>query len=147
MAGEMTVVYGTTKTLEANGGSIANNTVVQADDADYSVAGDGAGFPDAEFVLAATFATAPTEGTVVALYARPLNIDGTADAQVPEAARPTRYIGAFVVDNVNSAQYMTLLARDLPAEASYYLHNNGTGQTISAGWTLKVRPRTLKPAA
>lgn len=147
MAGEMTVVLGTPKTLEASGASITNNSVVQADDADYDRTTDGGGYPDAEFVAALTFGTAPTEGTVVALYARPLDIDGTNDAPVPEAARPTMFIGSFVVDNVTTAQYLgPLLARDVPLKASYYLHNNATGQTISSGWTLKVTPRTYKPA-
>ena len=86
-----------------------------------------------------------TDGTVIGLYARPLDIDGTADAEVPEAARPTHAVGSFVVNNVNTAQTMRLLARDLPKLASYYLHNNGTGQTISSGWTLKVTPYGLTP--
>ena len=146
MAGEMTIVYGTTKTLEANGASISNNALAQADDADYSVASDGASYPDAEFVLSGAFGTAPTEGMVLALYARPLNIDGTNDAEAPETTRPTRFIGNFVVNNVTSTQYMTLTAFDVPAEASYYVHNNATGQTLSSGWTLKVKPRTYKPA-
>jgi hypothetical protein len=147
MAGEMQVVRGTPKTLEASGGSITNNSVVQADDANYDRTADGGDYPDAEFVVSLTFGTAPTEGSVVALYARPLDIDGTNDAPVPEAARPTMFIGSFVVDNVTSAQYLgPLLARDVPLLASYYLHNNATGQTISSGWTLKVTPRTYKPA-
>lgn len=136
---------GTTKTLEANGGSITNNSVVQADDATYDTASDGEGAPDAEFVLGFTFGTAPTEGTVLALYARPLDIDSTNDAEVPEAARPTRHVGTFVVNNVTSAQYAICLGRRLPKLASYYVHNAGTGQTVSAGWTLKVTPIALTP--
>lgn len=147
MAGEMTVVWGTERTLEASGASIANNALAQADDADYSVTTHGSDYPDARFVIAATFGTAPTEGTVLALYARPLNIDSTNDSEVPETTRPTRYIGSFVVNNVTTAQYISLIAYDVPAEASYYIHNNGTGQTLSSGWTLKVTPRTYKPAA
>lgn len=147
MANEMIVVWGTPKTLEANGASITNNTIAQANDADYSVSADGSSYPDALFVLAATFGTSPTEGTAISLYARPLNIDGTADSEVPEVTRPTRFVGNFIVNNVSTAQYMSFVADDVPAEASYYLHNNGTGQTLSSGWTLKVTPRTYKPAA
>jgi len=144
MAGQAIVMLGTQKTLASSGGSIANNAVAQASTA---IAADGAYYPDAEFVLTATFGTAPTEGTTLALYARPLDVDGTADTQVPEAARPTVFIGTFVVDNVTSAQTMTLRAYDVPTKADYYLHNNGTGQTVSAGWVLKVTPRTVGPAA
>ena len=91
MSGERIVVLGTPKTLEANGALIANNALVQADDASYDIVADGpsgAAFPDAEFVLTCTFGTAPTEGTSIALYARPLDIDGTSDAEPPEATRP-----------------------------------------------------------
>lgn len=147
MSGETIIKLGTPKTLEANGASIANNTLAQADDASYSVASDGAYYPDAKFVISVTFGTAPTEGTTLALYARPLNIDGTNNAEVPEITRPTVFIGTFSVNNVTTAQYAELIVQDVPWNASYYLHNNGTGQTLSAGWTLKVTPYTVAPAA
>ena len=147
MSGETILKFGTPKTLEASGASIANNTLAQADDASYSVASDGAYYPDAKFVISVTFGTAPTEGTTLALYARPLDIDGTNGAEVPETTRPTVFIGTFVVNNVTTAQYIALLAQDVPWSASYYIHNNGTGQTVSAGWTLKVTPCTVAPAA
>ena len=147
MSGETIVKLGTQKTLEANGASIANNTLAQADDASYDIVADGAYYPDTDFVLTATFGTAPTEGTVIALYARPLDVDGTADTEVPETTRPTVFVGSFVVNNVTTAQTMTLRAFDVPTKADYYIHNNGTGQTISAGWVLKVTPRTVAPAA
>lgn len=142
MAGEEIVKRGTQKTLEASGGAIASGAVVQANDATYSLAADGANYPDAEFVLAATFSSVPTEGGVLALYARPLNIDGTADAEIPKAALPVWFVGSFVVNNVTSTQFMTLLAQDLPDEAEYYIHNVSAAQTVSAGWSLKVKPRT-----
>lgn len=147
MSNETIRAYGTTKTLEANGALIANNALAQADDAVYDATTDGAGFPDAEFVLTCTFATAPTENTVLALYARPLDIDGTLDADVPETTRPTLFIGSFVVNNVTALQALTLTAFDVPRRAEYYVHNNGTGQSVSAGWTLRVTPRTWAAAA
>lgn len=147
MSGEVILKRGTPKTLEANGASIANNALAQADDANYDVVVDGADYPDAKFVLAATFGTAPTENTTLALYAKPLDIDGTNDADAPETTRPTVFIGTFTLNNVTTAQYIELLARDVPWKADYYLHNNGTGQTLSAGWTLKVTPCTVAPAA
>lgn len=146
MTGEAKIYLGTTKTLEASGASIANNTVVQADDANYGINADGGNYPDAEFVLACAFGTAPTEGSTIDLLARELDIDGTNDADVPEATYKTRRIGSFIVNNVTTTQYLKLLAYDVPYLAGYYLHNNGTGQPISAGWTLKVTPRTVGPA-
>lgn len=147
MAGETIIVTGTPKALEANGGSITNGSVVQADDATYGIVADGASYPDAKFVLSFTFATAPTEGAALSLYARPLNIKSTNDAEIPEATRPTVSIGRVLVNNVTTTQYAEILAEDVPWEAEYYLHNNSTGQTVSAGWTLDVIPCTRKPAA
>ena len=58
-----------------------------------------------------------------------------------------KYIGSFVLQAsaTNTDQYLALIAYDVPAEAEYYIINNA-GQTLSAGWTLKVTPRTYKPA-
>jgi hypothetical protein len=146
MANETKVVWGTPKTLEANGASTANNTISQADDASYGIVADGLSYPDAEFVLSCAFATSPTENTTVDLLARELNIDSTNDAQAPETTYRARYIGSFLLNNVTSTQYLKLMAQDVPTEADYYVHNNGTGQTMSAGWTLKVTPRSVGPA-
>lgn len=71
------VKLGTTKTLEASGAAIANNAMGQADDATYSISADGSSAPDADFVLAATFAVAPTANSTLDLYAQELDIDGT----------------------------------------------------------------------
>lgn len=148
MANETKVFTGTIKTLEASGALIANNDVGVADDFTYSRLTDGAGYPNGEFVLGFTFAVAPTENAVIALYARPLDIDGTNDSEVPESGATTfkgEYIGRFVVNNVTTIQYARCIGRNLPALANYYLHNNATGQSIAAGWTLKVTPITLGP--
>ena len=148
MANEATVVYGTAKTLESSGAAISNNNVAAATTT-YGVAADGANYPDAQFVLSFAFATAPTENTSLVLLARPLNIDGTADSEAPENGAATfkgRFVGAFTVNNVTTTQYAALTAYDLPREAEYYLWNNGTGQSLSSGWTLKVTPRSYAPA-
>lgn len=145
MADEMIRAFGTTKTLEASGGSITNNSIVQADDASYSTASDGADYPHAEFALSFTFGTNPTEGATIGVYARKLNVDGTGDAEAPETGRPDTFIGFVRVNNVTTLQYAAFFAYDVPREADYYLHNVATGQTISSGWTLKVTPMTYKP--
>ena len=141
------VKLGTTKTLEASGASIANNAMGQADDATYSISADGSSAPDADFVLAATFAVAPTANRTLDLYAQELDIDGTSDAQAPTTTYKPRYIGSFIVNAVTTTQYLKVRGYDVPLVASYFLHNNATGQTLSAAWTLKVTPRTLCPAA
>lgn len=146
MAGEAIRAFGTPKTLESNGGTIASNAITQANDASYSTSSDGANYPHAEFVLTFAFGTAPTEGTTLSLVARPLNISSTNDAEVPEFARQDRFIGEFRVNNVTTTQYAAMFAYDVPREADYYIANNGTGQTVSAGWTLVVTPMTYTTA-
>jgi len=148
MAGETIIVVGTPKTLEANGASTANNAITAADDASYGIVADGASFPDAKFVLAFAYTTPPTENAEITLVARPLNIDSTNDTDVPEATFIPYWIGSFLVNNVGSStvQYSELVAYDVPWEASYYILNNATGQTINAGWTLKVTPFSRKAA-
>jgi hypothetical protein len=147
MAGEAKVFLGTTKTLASSGASTANNVITQASDASYTISSDGGNYPDAEFVAGLTFGTAPTENTTVDVYARELSIDSTNSAQVPESsAHRPRYIGSFVVNNISTVQYQKFIAYNVPNVADYYIYNNGTGQTLSAGWTLKVTPRTIGPA-
>ena len=147
MANEAIVKLGTPKTLEASGASIANAVMGQANDATYGIVADGASYPDADFVLSVTFGTAPTINTTIDLYAQELDIDGTSDADAPTATYRPRYIGSFVVNSVITAQSLKLHAYDVPLVASYFLHNNATGQTMSTGWSLKVTPRTIGPAA
>lgn len=147
MANELIAVFGTTKTLEANGGSCANAAIVQANDAAYAIVADGASFLDADFALMCQWATITSiENKTIDLYARDLNFDGTADAIAPTATFTHRYIGSFRISAVaaNTNQYMLVNARNVPKDAEYYLINS-SGQTISAGWTLKVTPRTVKP--
>ena len=146
MANEMKYYVGTTKTVEANGASTANNVMTQADDAGYGAAADGGNYLDAEIVGAFTFGTAPTANTTIDVYARENDIDSTNDAQVPTTTYKPCYIGSFVVNAVTTAQYCKFIARDVPRTPSdYYIHNNATGQTISAGWTLKITPLSLGP--
>lgn len=145
MSGAVTVLYGTTKTLASSGASCASSAFVSATTANYTPATDGASYPDAEFVLGCTFATAPVDGTIIALYAQPLSVDGANNTQAPSAARGA-YIGSFAVAAITTIQYPDpILARDVPDSATYWLYNVSTGQTISTGWTLKVTPRTYTP--
>lgn len=148
MANETVKVVGTVKTLEANGASTATDVVSAADDASYGVAADGSNYPHAEFVLGFTISTTTSiQNKTINLYAKPLDIDGTNDAQAPETGANFKgvFIGAFTVNDIGTIQYASCVAYDVPWLADYYIDNQ-TGQTISAGWTLKVKPMTYKPA-
>lgn len=146
MANEVIRAFGTQKTLVSSGASVANNAISAAPAFSYSTATDGANFPDGEFVVSFTFSIAPTEGTALILIARSLSIDGANSAEVPEATRADRFVGSFIVNNIATIQYAACYGRNLPRSADYYLLNSGTGQTVSAGWTLKVTPMTYTVA-
>lgn len=144
MSGELTVVRGTQKTLESAGASTASGSVSAAATATYGTDADGAAFPDVELAVMVNFATGITVGSV-AVYAQPLDIDGTNDAPAPEATRPTRFIGSFQPKySTTGAQYHEIIARNVPKLANYYLYNAATGQPFT--WTLKATPRSYKPA-
>ena len=144
MTGELKLVYGTQKTVEANGASITNTSFVQADDANMTSA-DSLDYPDADFALTCTFGTAPTANKSVNLYVQPLNFDGTSDSPSPSANFKRHFVGAFVPNNVNTSQTLFLRGYDLPKEYACWLENQG-GQTINTGWVLKVTPRSIGPS-
>jgi hypothetical protein len=143
MANEIKLIYGTQKTLEANGASITSTSFAQADDAGVS-SSDTGDYPDGDFALTCTFGTAPAANKAINVYVQPLNIDDTSDSPSPSANFKRHFVGAFVPNNVNTAQTLFLRAYDLPKEFNVWLENQG-GQTISAGWVLKFTPRTVGP--
>jgi len=148
MSGETVEVWGTLKSIESNGASISNGSLIQVSGAYDKAGADGNGFPDAQFVLTASFAVAPVENGLVSLYAREYPQDGSGlRIDAPEATRPGRFIGSFVVNDRAGSQIMVLMGIDLPPKADYYLHNVNTGQAISAGWKLTATPRSYKSAS
>lgn len=147
MAGEVQRVYGTLVTLEANGASIGNNAIGQADDAAANMASAGglADTFDAEFALTVPYSAAPTAGTSISLILRPLNFDGTSDAPVPTAAYLNEFFGSFLPLASATTQTLRCFATDVPREFEAYLFNNATGIAIPAGWALRFRPVTYQP--
>lgn len=153
MAGEAVIKYGTPITLaNANGGATSNNQLSAACATTYSQS-DTADYPDALFVLVtAGFGAAPTSGTTIDVYIRPLNIDGTTDQPAPPTGGSTanykgRYAGSFILHaSLSSGDAYSAVARDIPRAGEVYLFNNATGQSLSADWTLKMTPMTYGPA-
>lgn len=148
-AGSSVLFEGTLKTLEANGGSVSNNTIVAADDASYSCAADGEGSNKGYINLRnVTYGSSPTEGAPLVILAAVLDMDGTADEQAPETTYAVKPVTTFFVNNVTSAQnFQTKTPVELPRKANYYLYNQGTGQTISSGWILEIIPVANGPHA
>lgn len=144
MANETKIYKGTTKALETSGASLANNAIT-AIVAAYDRAVDGLGYPDADIILVATFAVAPVANSTLDLYAAEQDVKTTVDEQVPTTAYKPRYITSFPVNAVITAQPLKRSVRNMPEKALYSLHNNATGQTVSAAWTLDITPTTRGP--
>jgi hypothetical protein len=147
MSGETIEVLATSnvQVLESNGIGIANGAIVMVSNS-YDKILSGGAYPDGQFVLEVTFGVAPVENALLSLYAREYPANGGVRIDAPEATRPGRPVGSFVVNDRTGTQTMVLMATDLPPKADYYIHNNGTGQAVSSGWKLSVVPRTFRPA-
>lgn len=139
--------YGTQDKISvASTASVADGSKSVAGDVDstWSNTDDA---PIATYVLEATFATAPDTRSAVSLFARLLDFEGTNDMPIPDTNYDGIYLGAFVLDNVTTAQYLVLPDAPIPsAETSqvieFYIQNDG-GQTLSAGWDLWLTPKTF----
>lgn len=126
----------------------------------FSVAGDVATWtndenaPLAQFALRCQWATVTgVANKRVVLYARLLDIDGTDDAIAPSTNRKSQPIAAFNVYAAAAATdywFDSGLCRLPNGKASqpyeFYLEN-ASGQTISAGWGLKITPISQGMAA
>jgi hypothetical protein len=150
MSGESIEVLATSnvQVLESAGIGIANGALVMVSNTydKMATSGGGNGYPDGQFVLEAAFGVAPVENGLLSLYAREYPANGAVRTDTPEATRPGRSIGSFVVNDRTGPQTMILMVENLPPKADYYIHNNGTGQAVSSGWKLSVVPRTFRPA-
>ena len=145
MANEVINKYASPVTLEASGASAASAAFVAADDAALSST-NHSDYPMGDFALTCDFGAAVAAGVAVELYRQDLNIDGTADAPAPAAASPHKLVGMFNIPSAASAS-ATYPCNNVPLtkECQFYV-KNGTAQTMSAGWVLKVTPKTVIPA-
>lgn len=147
MADEAIWTYASQVTLEASGASAASGAMVPANDAALTSA-NHSNFPLADFALTCDFGAAIAGGTTIAVFRQDLNIDGTADAPAPAASTFEEcLVGLFLLPSGQSAS-ATYSLPDVPLtkECQFSLKNN-TAQTMSAGWVLKVTPKTMEPAA
>lgn len=110
-------------------------------------------YPKADLVL--QFGCATTVASTsqnVYVYKRAMNMGsaGTEDELAPGASNKKGYVGAFIYGQTASAGVSALTSViegvDIAAgDCEFYLENT-IGQTITAGWVLTVRPRTLAAA-
>ncbi len=129
--------HGTTTTLVSSGSALSSGSM----SAESSALGttQHSDYPMGEFELAVAYGTAPTVNTTIDLYRRDKDIANSNASPEPTTTYLQKYVGSFVVYNQTATQYLKLDA-PLGKDATYYVHNNGTGQQMSSAWTLKVRP-------
>jgi len=130
--------------------SIANDAFsVAADIATWTNDDDA---PFCVMVLMCQWATAPDDGSIINIYARKLNVEGTNDSPAPSTANQDQIIGFFTVDGdvatatdaYHVTDWMTLPNHYSSQQYDFYLENK-TGQTISANWDMWITPVTKGP--
>lgn len=142
--------FGTQDTVTAGGGTSA-----VSNDA-FSVGADAAAWTNDDDAVMATmvamldWATAPNANSYVNLYARLMNIDGTNDQDVPDANYPHVFLGSFPINDVTTNQYIAIeigLPNTVSSQVYEFYVENKTGQTLQAGWTMKITPKAIGPHA
>ena len=140
--------FGTQDTLGTSSAAVA--------DAAFSVAGDLSTWvndddaPQASVVLLVNYSVAPDANSAINLYLRPLDLQSTNDATVPDANFTHIYAGSFPVNDSTVAQYISLqisLPNNATSQNYEFYIENVTGQSIPAAWDLYVTPLTVGPSA
>lgn len=105
--------------------------------------------PFANAVLTCAYTTAPTEGDLVHLYRRDINIDGAGDATVPEDGYEHIHVGSFPVKNLGSSTTQYISLPNIPlieGDQEFYIENDAD-QTMDSGYLVKITPMAFNTAA
>jgi len=151
VSNEMVWTYASQVTLESSGASAASAAFVAADDTTLA-SGNHSNYPYADFVLKTNgfgAALTSTGSWYCGLWRQNLNMDSTNDEGVPTVSNRLHYCGAFLLPNSaasTSTHYIALTDVELVADQQYSIEVQ-LNTSLSAGWTLKVMPKSLKPAA
>lgn len=140
--------FGTQDTLGTSSAAVADDAFSIAGDLSTWTNDDDA--PQASVILLANFSVAPDANSVINLYVRPLNVQSTNDGDVPDANFQHNFRGSFPLNDVTTAQYITIQI-SLPntktsQEYEFYVENK-SGQSLPAGWDIFTTPKTLGPHA
>jgi len=149
-----TTVASSTATIAAAAFNVASDATLILTSTQHS------NFPWADVVL--TFSgtnSVSSASNYVNLYRRDMNIDGTADAPVPNTLYnssvpsyyPGTFVGAFQVPAFTSATSFAAVSVpliDIPITAQCEFHiENKLNVPIGANWVLKVTPKSYVPGA
>ncbi len=135
LLGSQTTVLNTSATL-------ANNALVASSAYDNTPGQTGDGYTEADLELAVTFGTAPTAGTAASIWFL-RSQDGTNYEDGSSSVTPARSPDLVIPVNASTSAQRIIRAAVLPpGKITVLLKNDGTGQSMSSGWTLKLRPIT-----
>lgn len=135
-------LLGSQSTVLSTSATLANNALVASSAYDNTQGQTGDGYAECDLELAVTFGTAPTAGTAASIWFL-RSQDGTNYEDGSSSVTPARSPDLVIPVNAStSAQRIIRSAVLPPGKITVLLKNDGTGQTMSSGWTLKLRPIT-----
>lgn len=140
--------FGTQDTVDSSSAAVLDDAFSVAGDVTQWTNDDDA--PMASMVAMLDWSVAPTANTSVHLYARLDDIDSTNDQDTPDGNYRHTLLGSFPINDVTTNQYIAIdiaLPNTVTSQRYTFFIENQTGQTIQAGWTLKITPKTIGPHA
>jgi len=135
----------TSLTLEGNGSALTNDTIVEANDNAYN--GDTVLATFGWLELVGTWATAPSDSSPSVNIYKTDQADGTNYEDAPVTGGTdvgSKFLAAIPVRKVTSAQRIVVGPIALPPHDRKFYCDNQTGQTLGAGWTLKLLYNNLE---
>lgn len=138
--------FGTQDTLGTSSAAVSSTNFSIASDLSTFTNDDDA--PQASVTLFVDYSVAPTASSSISLFLQLLNVQSTNDNDVPDANFQHVFVGAFPVNNVTTAQYITIdiaLPNGKTSQEYVPFIQNNTGQTIPAGWDMFITPKTIGP--
>jgi hypothetical protein len=143
MANEAKIIYGTPIAHVDAGASISNGAMSALGDIDITLTqSQTLDYPLANLVLEFTPSASTTEGDTIDVYRRDMDIKSSNDAPVPSTTFKSIYVGSFLVPVTSQISRLELPGVPLVQACEFYLFNNLTTVSISAGWDLDVKPYT-----
>lgn len=151
MSSETIYKYSSQVTAISSTATCTSNSFNQAAEVTSLSSAQTGYYPMADAAIFASFSTSVSSASnTLVLYRRDLNIDGTNDAPVPTSASPAYsaiVVNAMAVPPYTAASsgYFFIPNVPLAGDCEFYLQNN-TNASISAGFTVKITPKTYAPA-
>jgi len=137
--------FGTQDQLTSSSSAVANTAISVV--ADMPAWTNNENVDMASVSFKGTLAVSGTAGTFINLYARKLNVQSTDDDLAPNITFKQTFVGSLAIIS-STAQAITI---DIPlpnyktnSEFEFYIINS-SGQSLNAGWTIYITPKTIGP--